>query len=288
MVTITYGHGYLNECNATGTLADTGADGTQTIAYGDRLELFGRANAAGNEYCEVTYDPTNVSPVLYPHYLVRWMTTATAAPGMGANCFVTYTDASTEFLVGTLTAPAFNAQWTVTSGTLSPPAGESIDTLTFMISDSPDALDDGTTGYAYFDFALVYAGTFTLPNVAHGMHWTPGVRDVYLPVPGRVTDITQRLGSEGATCTLGCDLDQGAWTATGYANYPGELFDFIAHRSYTEPWQWVTGLKERSMKATVHPAFTYEGGRQRLDLELREYSLGTKSVDTHAERWNIT
>jgi len=293
MVTTTYGHGYLTDCNVTGTLNNQGADGTQTILYGDVLQIYGKANNVANEYCEVSYDFTDLNPSIYTHYVVRWNTTNSGAPGMGANCYLNFSSGTKQYLVGTLAAPAFSTYgWTVNTGTIDTPAGEDISSIVFAISDSPDTLADGTTGYANFDFALLCKGTFTLPNTDYGMRWNPGTRDIYLPIPGRVTDITQRMGSESATATLGCDLLQGTWTTASYANYPGEIFDYIAHESHSEPFQWVTGLDERSMKATIHPTFNYEKigdqvGR-RLDLELREYSLMDKSYDTHRERWDIT
>ena len=292
MVTITYGHGYLDDCAVAAAWTKSQSninpgDATLTCLYGDVLDISGVFDDNLDEYVVSQIDFTNISSDVYPYYMVRWKTQDSASPGAGANIKLYYT-VGNQFLLNAAAVPQFSDTWKVTTGTLD--AGKTLDYLWFMLDDYPDSFGQGAseTRHCYFDFCLFHKDTFTLPNVAHGMRWNPGTRDVYLGVPGRITDITQRMGAESATCTLGCDLDQGPWTATGYANYPGEIFDYIAHRSYTEPWQWVTGLKERSMKATIHPTFNYDGGRSRLDLELREYSLGDKSVETHAERWNIT
>jgi len=144
----------------------------------------------------------------------------------------------------------------------------------------------------------LYKGTFTFPNVGHGLEYTPPPRYAIIPIPSRVGDITQGLGSELATVRASCDLDIGTWkrlVANGYSadDYvDGQVFDEISHRTYTEPWQWLNTGTGRQFKATLEtPVFRYATSGNKtthiLDLLFREYRLSDASNESHVERFGL-
>jgi len=161
-----------------------------------------------------------------------------------------------------------------------------------------DAADNANgTSQVYYDFLLIHKGTFTFPNVAYGLDFTPPPRYATIPIPSRVGDITQGLGSESATVTASCDLNidnatndwkrpQGTLSPkTDYVN--GEVFMEIAHRTYTEPWQWLDTGTEQFKVTLENPVFRRMGKGHVLDLLFREYRLGCASNEYYYERFGL-
>jgi hypothetical protein len=126
-----------------------------------------------------------------------------------------------------------------------------------------------------------------------------------IPIPGRTGDNTQNMGSNSAQCHCTCNLDLSNATddwrrppgnldkdldavIIGQGDYiAGQVFDEIAHNSYTEPWQWLdTG--NRQFKATLEdPMFTYQGKTHTVQLTFTELRRGSGSTETYIERFGL-
>jgi hypothetical protein len=119
-----------------------------------------------------------------------------------------------------------------------------------------------------------------------------------IPIPGRTGDSTQNMGSNSAQFHCTCNLDlsnatddwrrpQGNIVKTGGDAIAGQIFDEIAHNSYTEPWQWLdTG--NRQFKATLEdPMFNYQGKSHTVQLTFTELRRGSGSTETYIERFGL-
>src|SRR4030042_1313397 len=128
-------------------------------------------------------------------------------------------------------------------------------------------------GAVYYDWVMVYAGNFTIPNVVSLDYRQPS-RNLHIPIPGRIPNLTQNLGGDDATIEMVCDLDvetsstagtAGAWKRT--SDYDaGDIFLDVSHNhSVRMPWQYlVFGNKE--MRVTLdEPEFNY-GGENKVRL----------------------
>jgi len=304
---ITYGHKYLDDCDCSdpttfyteNRLNMLAGDATPTILYGDVLQIEAVFDeGATDEYCNYEKDITNFSSNTYPYFIVRWKTSE-SANGAKAKVILGFTSGTQVIL-----DESYSTTWKVASGTIT--ADKTIDKVFFY------AEDDGTNGtfYVYYDFILLHKGTFTFPNVGHGMEFTPPPRYAIVPIFGRVGDITQGGGSELATVTCSCDLDIGRLSTTAASctgsdwkrpqgvdveyktDYVrGEALIDIAHNTYHEPWQWLdTGTEQ--FKATLEtPVFrrTTSGNKTQhsLDLLFREYRLSDASNESYVERFGL-
>lgn len=288
---ITYGHGYLTDCadttDWTEDLSPTLSSTALTVLYNDYFKLTGTAGAA-NRSTYWMYDISDISSTVYPKFMIRWKTSAEST-GLGAKLLVDYSTNLSN--VETLMDVSFNTTWQVTTGDLT--AGKTVKrVLLYAVS---DAACEGE--YVLYDFLLLHKGTFTFPNVAYGLNFTSPPRYAIIGIPSRVSDITQNLGSESATVTCSCDLDigddwkrpQGETEKTDVVN--GEVFYEIAHRSYTEAFQWLnTG--EEQFKVTLESPVVRRSvsGTQAehiLDLTFREYRRSSASNETYIERFGL-
>jgi len=264
----------------------TAGQTTMTIVDGDKMELEGICDGAGDEYVFAEKDITDISSDTYPVCKVRWKTSA-SSNGLGLRAQIVFGDASTQNIVGA-TNPEFSTTYTVTTGTIT--AGKTIDKIRILGDDYPDSLAAGTF-QVYCDFFFIHVGAFTLPNTAHGMDMDFPPREDILRRWNRDVDVIESGGSESALINIGCDLDQGTWTRTG-DTIDGEVFLDIQHNRSGEPWQWLNTEVGHQFKVTVHPKFRWVNNGDRstsrvLDLVLKEYSLNSKSGETHAERYGI-
>lgn len=250
------------------------------------FKLEGTPNDAGNEYALYEMDSgISVSTNLFPSFMIRWKTSASGS-GLGAQVKIVYDDASSENLLESSGVPQYSTAFTLTTGTLA--AGKTVDKIQFLANDYPDSVASGTY-QVYYDFLLFYSGAFTLPNTAYGLSLDLPPKEAIIGIPGRDTDVTQNLGTENAVARIGCDLTQGNWKRSG-DTIDGEVFLEMWHERSSDPWQWLdTG--EHQFKVTVHPTFNRDvvgrAAGHRLDLVLKEYSLGDKSEETYAERFGI-
>lgn len=291
---ITHGHGYLNDCDASDPTTFYSenrqnmdpAHATPSTLYGDVLQIEAIFDDGATE--EIVYyekDITNISTNTYSKYLLRYKTSASSA---GAHAQVML-----DFTAGdqTILDDAYSTTWKIATGDIT--SGKTVDKIRFY------ADDDGTNGtfYVYYDFLLLHNGIFTLPNVAYDLEFRPPPRYASIPIPSRVGDITQNMGSESATVRMSCDLDidndtddwkrpQGTLSPkTDYDN--GEVFKEIAHRSYTEPWQWLDTGTEQFKVTLEEPVFRRMGTGHVLDLLFREKRVSCGSNESYVERFGL-
>jgi len=300
MVSLTYGHGYLHDCDSTSDYSGTGnsADPLTGLAFtsdGDVFTITGTCDAAADEWYYRKHDATDFSSTTYNKWMSRYKTSV-GSNGLGAVLKVKYGDASYESLLGS--NPVFSTDWTVATGTLT--SGKTVDEILIYADDYPDSIAAGAFS-VYFDFIMFYKDAFTLPNVAGGMNIDFPPREAIIPIPGRDTNLKQHLGTEDALINIICDLDQSNATddwkrpqgtlTPKTDNIHGEVFLEMLHERSSEPFQWLdTGSHQ--FKVTVHPKFRWvnngDGSTSRLlDLVLKEYSLGSKADETYAERFGI-
>jgi len=302
--TITYGHGFLTDCNSsTGwNKTEVGMESTLTVENDDIFVISGICNSPNNEYAYYEKDITDISSSVYTKFYVRWKTSV-ASNGAGLLVTLFFTDASQQDIVGTQATQVFSTSWTITSGTITP--NKTIDKLRIYIGDTPDTISSGTY-YVYVDFILLCKNVFTFPNTMHGLEFTPPTRYANIEIPSRVTDVTQNLGSRSATVRVGCNLDrarldttsstctgddwkrpQGVDTEYQTDHEKGEVFLDIAHNSYAEPFQWLNTGKYRFKVTLEEPVFREQSNEHTLDLLFREYSRSNKNNESYVERFGI-
>lgn len=293
IATISYGHGYLEDCYSktvkswseygSPTLTDT----SMAVQNNDYFRVTGTA-AATDKYTYFLDSGNSVSTTLYPKYLVR-LRTSESSSGLGAKVLLDFVEGgpTLQWIIGgedtTEGDPEFSTSWKLFSGDIT--GSRTIQTVRLYATSDAAC----TAEWVEYDFILFYKGDFTIPNFQGGMLLDLRPRYVYLPVPGKMADSTQNLGGESAEWQFGCDLDQNTWKRTN-DDVDGQVFMDIAHNSGSEPWQWFDD-GERQLKVTVHPKFHWReiGGNatRSLDVLLREYSLGDKSVETVVERFSL-
>ena len=285
MTSITYGHGFLTDCeDTTGwteksspTLTDTAL----TVLHDDWFQLTGTATDA-NQLTYWEYDVTDISSDVYRKFKIR-AKTSTAATGLQAYATLEFTSGNQVILPLT-----FSTTWTVVSGTIT--SGKTIDKV--RLQAHSDAACSGE--YVLYDYLLLYKDDFPFPNVAYGLNFTPPVRQAFLSIPGRGGDLTQQLGTSSATVTASCDLDIGTWTITPQGqtfHVPAQVFMDIAHNSGTEPWQWLDTGQEQFKVTVDQPAFrrviTGNTSTHVLDLAFHEYPRSSASNQTCVERFGL-
>ena len=296
--TITYGIGFLDDCNSTTnwTKTEVGlSPTTHTILNGDYFDLTGTCDDAGDEYMYVTRDLTALplSTTIHPKLLVRWKTSA-AANGLQAKIKVWYVGgATTETVLG------FNTQWTTSTVNLT--TGEVLQYIRLYADDNPNTLAAGTF-HVYYDFVMVCQGIFTWPFVSGGVELEGFNNNQYLKILGKVGNATQYLGGDDSTIRVYGDIDStgvdaagvpvinsgwhGRWTARD-----AEAFYQILHYAFGDPWEWFTSdvasLKVTLDRMRISQAKTDENLLS-YELDMHEYRLGSANVETSLERFGIT
>jgi hypothetical protein len=274
----------------TGAGASTGTFTTAHTSDGDIFTLTITPTQTTDEYMYVEKNITNISTSVYTKYKVRWKTGW--PDSIGLKVVLDFT-AGSQTIIGE-TSPEFSTNWTVSSGIITP--AKTIDKIKIYADDYPNTVAAGIAGHIYIDYILFYGNDFTFPN-CETSRFEPNPKYATIPIPGRVGDDTQNLGSNSAQWHCVCNLDlsnatddwkrpQG--TLTPKDDYiAGQVFDEIAHRSYTEPWQWLdTG--NRQFKVTMeNPSFTYEGEKHTLDLLFTEKRRRCGSNETYVERFGL-
>ena len=259
-------------------------DAVETITNNDYLHISATFNngAGVDEYCYYERDITNVAASTCGRYLLRYRTSAAAAAAK-AKAILVFSDASTQ----TILAAGYSTSWNLASGTIT--VGKTVDKIQLYADD--DGIDG--TFWVEYDFILIYTGTFTLPNTAYGMNIDLAPREAVIGIPSKDTDTTQNLGTQSIPIMIGCDLDQEtddySWKRAN-DTFDGQVFWDIFHNRSSEPWQWFND-GTRQFKVSVHSRFSWSkignATGRRLDLELREYSLGNKAEETYLERFGI-
>jgi len=294
--TITYGHGFLTDCNdATGwtkfLVNMTDPQTSLTVDKDDIFILEGVCDSSYDEYVYYLKDIPNISSNVYTTYLVRWKTSV-ASNGLGAKVRLIFTSGNQDIIGAT--APEFSTSWKLSSGTIT--AGKTIDQIAIFADDYPDTIATGTY-QVYIDFIMLCKGLFTFPNTQFGSEFNPPPRCSLTPIPSRISDLTQNLGSPSATWTASCNLDISNATddwkrpqnilspKTDYVK--GEVFFDIAHNSYQEPFQWLDTGKEQFKVTLDTLRFPERSDSHTLDLTFKEYSRSSKSNESYVERFGL-
>jgi len=300
--TITYGHGWLHDCETVAgwTLIHVGITTPSATSDGDVLTLSGKPNTGGNDYLYVWKDvsASAINTTIYPQCVVRWKTSVDAN-GLEAKFVVAYTAASGGG--ATTTVLGFSTSWTTRTITLTP--GRVIEYIQFHANDNPDTLTGGVTSYSvYFDFALMCQGVFTWPFVSGGVELEGFNNLQHLKIPGKVGNATQYLGGDDSTIRVYGDIDSTGTNAAGvplvdegwhgrWTAHDAEAFYQILHYAFGDPWQWFTSdvanLKVTLDRMRISQAKTDENLLS-YELNLHEYRLGSANVETHLERFGIT
>ena len=229
--TITYGHGYLTDCDdATGWGENLnnmlGADATLTVQHKDIFQIQADFDdgAGTDEYCYYEKDITNISSNTYPKYLIRWKTSAGSA-GAQAKVVLVFTAGTQEIELG------YNTTWAVASGDTT--SGKTIDKVRFYADDELDVTPNGTY-YVYYDFLLLHRGTFTFPFVDGRVFLKPSKKNVELDIPFRDTGILQQFGMKSPQILLEGTMN----TNRNWGTPDGEYLYYILRNP--DPWQWFT------------------------------------------------
>lgn len=276
MVSLSYGYtsGFFEDCDDTSGWNKVEDGNTAAIAVdnGDYFKITISASA-GNKIAYYVNNFTDLNSNTYKKIMFRYQT---SDGNIKAKILLRFVGGATEQVVLDETSST-----TFVAGSVDVTSGQTIDKVRLYANQA--------TGWVKYDFVVIYEGDFTLPNIAHGMNIDFPPREDTLRQWNRDVDILASGGSESALINIGCDLDQGTWKRTG-DTIDGEVFLNILHSRSDEPWQWLdTG--DHQFKVTVHPEFSWEKrgdtvGR-RLDLILKEYSLGSKTDERYTERYGI-
>jgi len=314
-VKTTYGHGFFDDCNdATNwSEGESGLTCAMTVDADDYFLLTGTCDSVNDEYAYYINDITNSSTDVYTKYWIRWRTTDSSGVGISSNglgllAYFTFTSGNQCIVGGATEIPQFSSDWTVTSGTITP--GKIIDSIRIEANDYPNSIASGTY-IVWIDYILLCQGEFTLPNTMHGLDFNAPPKYANIPIPSRITDITQTLGTEPATVTASYSVDRKklattaksctgndwlrpqAVDADSKSDYiPAQVLYEISHNSHKEPCQWLT-VEDKQFKATLEE-ITERHNREGhvLDLEWREYSRGGKKdkfgyAETVVERFGL-
>lgn len=281
---ITYGHALLHDCDTLVTDGGSESKWTETDANniavwttdGDVIQAWVTPTADAQTAKLDYHFPTNPSTTTYPKLMVRWKTPDYASPGVKAGIIVTYDAGSSTFDLG------YSALGLFAVDILTLTSGKTVDKIALTVTS--DAATSGNY-YVHFDFILVFKGTFTFPNCTNAT-FHPPPRNVIVPIPSRVGDITQNLGGLLATFDCVVDLNQGNWKRSGDTWDAEVFYDIIHNNCIDEPWQWLdTGIEQ--FKATLDPQFIRNREEHTMDLRFTEYRLGGASGESYIERWSL-
>jgi hypothetical protein len=288
--TITFGHGFLSDCNKlTGltygdwTETDLGTLLSSSVTYDD---YFVMVRTAGATEAYLSYpdeggaDNLSLSSLVYTTIYWRYQTSNS---NIKAKIVLVFSDATTQTVLDETSSLSFiTGSATITSG-------KTIDHIRLYAN--------AAAGTIVYDFVLICKNIFTFPNTEFGTEFTPPPRNVDIEIPGRTTDITQNLGSPNAIFTASCNLDisnatddwkrpQGTLSPkTDYVK--GEVFLDLAHNTVTEPFQWLDTGKEQFKVTLDTLRFPEHSDSHTVDLTFKEYSRSSKSNESYVERFGL-
>ena len=289
---ISYGVGYLDDFTALPPTPLDSADPltgiVEAILYDDWMFLYGTPNSPADEWrCRRTADLTSfaIGTTLYSKWRCRFKTGG-SSPGFAVKIGVEYVSdpGVVHIIMPESFSPSTNT-WTVASGSM-PASGETVKYLFYYIDDYPDSVNSDKQAVVY-DFFMLYKGDFTLPNVAHGAHFTPPPRYADQGAPGRVTDITQGMGAENASFDCSSDLDVGTWKRALDVVDAQVIYEIAHELSTTIDFVWLS-TGEEQFKATMRqPVIHRYKDSRTLDLLFKEYSRCNAARYSYIERFGL-
>jgi hypothetical protein len=314
--TLSYGHGWLEDFLTATVSANwhavAGAPDltgkTFTNLYLDRGVIACAAAASGESCFWSYYDETGASNIgkstaTYTKILIRWGTSVTAT-GLGFKVGAVFTGGTAEgdppdqWIVGTLTTPAYSANgFTTTSVTLTP--GKTLDHIRLYAVSEKNANSESIS----IDFILVYKGIFQFPQLTGGIEQDFQNNFARIQAPGRIGNITQYLGCQDSQFHIFGDIcyeDSGTYPA-GSPSWRdgsmsrtwliyGQFVRELIHTAGTDPWQWMTS-DIADCKVTVDHAtisqITTNDDIFHFDMALYEYRESGASMESYVERWEL-
>ena len=268
--TITYGKTWQTDCEAiTGfTKTDNGNTSTFTSVYGDYFMLDVTVKAGAEETKVVNDVDIDSSTASTAFSQIMWRYKCSNAL-IKAKVIAEFDDATTQEVMADTTSQS----WTVGLATLTP--AKTLDHIRLYA--------DHAVGTVYYDFVIVFQGTFTFPGANLVELVGPPPRKANIPIPGKDGLAPQNLGSEPAQVRISADMD----TSTTWNL--GKVFDQISHDLSSDLWQWLTlPAHDRQFKATLAeaPRYPFENCKLRLELLFEEYKLAdARALENYAERF---
>ena len=273
--TITYGHGFLTDCDTTTdwTRTDSGTTSTFTITNQTYFKIDVTVAAAPKIVVvanDINIDRSVGTAGTYKKLLYRYKCVGAIKAKIVAEMDG---GAGTQ---ETVLAETNSTAWTLGSYAFTT-ASDTLDHIFFYAN--------GDVGTVYYDFALVHVGVFTFPN-AEDIDELFADDLVREPYAGRVGRAPQTVGADDTKIVIVCDLDIGTWTRTGDTK-AGQVFRDIVHNAAVdEVWQWLTTGHNDSMKVRLESAqFLYSNSRHLLTLTFYEHLLGTAADESETERF---
>jgi hypothetical protein len=271
MVSVTYGHGKLYEFEEVSDWSEyLGVGGGSFESDGSVVTM---TKTDSNLYYISNDTDIDLSSTIYPKIIGRYKTSSTS---IKTGVLIEFDDATWQWILG---SDSSSTTWKTFTDTIV--TGKTIDHIRLYANNAAGTVD--------YEFTLIHKGTFTFPEGQPvTMNFNPSSRYATLPVPGRIGDITQYMGSGLASWNMTCDLNIGSWKRTIPADtIDGEVFINIHHNAKTEPWQWLDTETEQCKVTLDEPIFRRQAGRSYLDLHFKEYRENTASAETHDTRYGI-
>jgi hypothetical protein len=160
---------------------------------------------------------------------------------------------------------------TLTVGTATIDAGERLDHVRLYATTG--------VGLVFYDFLMVYKGTFTFPKADVHPYWgNPAVSQLGVRKGGGVP---QDLGGEWSRIHITAEMTHES--TADWGSPKGKYLKQILHEQPNDLWQWLTlPSHDSAFKARIPQPIEmpYVNGKLNLDLWLEEYKLGATPPST--------
>jgi len=266
--TLTYGHGFLDDCDDTTGWDETedGNTATLTVDDGDVFNI-NVTNSVGNKVAYYSYPDEGGAPDIdiftatFTKFLARYRTSDAS---IKAKIELVFGDASTQ----TVLAETSSTTWKEVSVTTT--TGKTLDHIRLF--------GNQATGDVYYDFVLVYKGIFTFPFVSELEQLELENKTAFLEAPSRVGDIPQYLGAKSPIIQVSGVMN----TAAAWGTPDGQYLLDAWKNVYSDPWQWYTSdLICCKVVPTKFIISKVKDRRQRVyDFFMRKYDLSSGDADS--------
>lgn len=271
MVSLSYYPGWMHDCDSLTGWSETelGSAGSVSVLYGDIFDLHITSASGDKTYLWSNDDDLGLSSNTFKKFLFRYKTSDSSIKAM---ILLVFTGAEGTQIALPETS---NMLWTFGSIDITP--DKTIDHVYLYANQA--------TGHVYYDFALIYASDYVLPNVTGRVEISDINRYADIPIPGRVGDISQYLGAELETIRVTGDMELGDWDTP-----KGDTLQWLYHYMKDMPWVWFScDDPKRNYKVTLR-SYTphFEGGadgKDRYALVLKEYRLSDAGNEHWCERF---
>jgi len=276
--TISYGHGFVDDCtNATlanWDKAEAGLTGALSVVNDDSFDFV--CAGAGGYVVWTNHTALGLSTTVFTKFRVRYKVIS----GSGTvSIYLQFSDTTSQ----TIVAAGASAVWKTIVAVIT--SGKTLNYIHIQ--------GNGSSIEFQVDFLLIYKSDFTIPNTGMLAHFSVAGRLPILEPVSALGDTIQNLGVHSAVVEMHCNLDIGTWTRAGDL-LPGQVFLDIIQASMTEPFQWITlGVQQAQFKVLLEtPDFQYAASESKashnLLLTFREYRRAPANSETAVERFGLT